>query len=755
MVDGGMKSRRNPRSAQWPRYALRGLGLVLFLTGLGLWASRGERASPVRAQEAVNEAPKPAAAPPPVGHLISIPLPVAGNSDQSVRAQIRRVLNNRRAANEAAVIVLEFGTSEEQTGVGSEFGRCYELARFLLSDELRTVRTVAYIPYRLQGHALLVAMACQEINMRRGAELGHAGHEGTRIDDVARQGYEWVYSQRNTLPAAVAMGIIDPKLQVYRAKLKDGTRWFLADKLEEVKQDPSYFGHDTIIDSKKGEPAQFAAEELRTKYEFISRVVADRADLATALKLAKLSDDPSLGGKWNAIRVDLDGPIDAHHVSQMQRAIEDKMRAAEGAGKPVNFICLHIESQGGTVPDGVALMSALENLGRDDIYVSAYIPSMALANAAIVAMACDSITMAPEARLGGSGAAVIEGKEAKDLVTRIQEMAKAQGDRWSLWAAMIDRDVVVYQYTREGTTQVAHFSPKELAEQRDKDQWVAGPEFDSAQTLLGLKGTQAHELGLVDHIAASYPEYLHHFGIEDQPELVRSSWVHVVVEALRNNLVPPLLIFLGGFALIAELSTPGVGIAGFIAVICFTLFFWLQVLNGTASGLEILLFIVGIGCIAIELFILPGFGIFGLGGGIMVIASLVLASQTFVLPRNEYQLEQLPYSLLTVVAAGTGVFAGVFVMRRYADTAPGLRSMMLAPPTGEEQELVRQRESLANFTHLHGKRGTTATPLVPAGKARFGDDLVDVMSRGDFVTKGLDVIVVEVQGNVVIVEPVE
>ena len=77
------------------------------------------------------------------------------------------------------------------------------------------------------------------------------------------------------------------------------------------------------------------------------------------------------------------------------------------------------------------------------------------------------------------------------------------------------------------------------------------------------------------------------------------------------------------------------------------------VLVGVAC--TILLFLAGITFLLVELFILPGFGIFGVGGGALIIVSLVLASQTFVLPSNEYQFRQMPLSLLTATAAGAGV----------------------------------------------------------------------------------------------------
>ena len=59
------------------------------------------------------------------------------------------------------------------------------------------------------------------------------------------------------------------------------------------------------------------------------------------------------------------------------------------------------------------------------------------------------------------------------------------------------------------------------------------------------------------------------------------------------------------------------------------------------SALEIVLFLVGVACLVLEVFIIPGFGIFGLGGGVMVLASLVLASQTFVLPATSGEVREL------------------------------------------------------------------------------------------------------------------
>jgi membrane-bound ClpP family serine protease len=211
-------------------------------------------------------------------------------------------------------------------------------------------------------------------------------------------------------------------------------------------------------------------------------------------------------------------------------------------------------------------------------------------------------------------------------------------------------------------------------------------------------------------------------------------------------------LFVGLFALVFEMSTPGVGVPGFVAIVSFVVFFWAQVLHGTAGWLEILLFVAGITCVAIEIFALPGTGVFGVGGALMVIVSIILASQTFIFPSNDYQLRQFPLSLIMVAAGVMGGMASVFVIRRFLPDTPYFNRMLLQPPRAEEREAISHREALAHFEHLAGKRGLTTTPLVPAGKAQFGDELVDVVSTGgELIPKGSPIIVEEIVGSRVVV----
>jgi membrane-bound serine protease (ClpP class) len=184
-------------------------------------------------------------------------------------------------------------------------------------------------------------------------------------------------------------------------------------------------------------------------------------------------------------------------------------------------------------------------------------------------------------------------------------------------------------------------------------------------------------------------------------------------------------------------------------MVAFIVYFWSQYLHGTSGWLEVMLFLAGLFCLAAEIFVLPGFGVLGLGGGLLVIASLVLASQSFVLPANDYQIRQLQWSLLGILAAAVGVALLSVLLRRWLPRAPVLRNVLLEPPPAADDVVDEDR-----LEELLGLEGTTTSRLAPAGKARIAGRLHDVTSDGQLIEPGAAVRVVEVRGGRVLVKAI-
>ena len=685
--------------------------------------------------------------------LIRVPLPITGSVDDRVKQRIDQALKDFPLDQGRPILVLEFSPRGDGSGEGSQFERSFALARYLTSEQLSSARTIAYLPRTVQGHAVLVALACEEIVMHPEAELGSAGLDETTVDDTVRSAYSEIADRSRTVPSAVALGMLDRQLETFQVETTGGTQYVSRVDLERLKQDTAVTSIKTIIPSD--EMGRFTGREMRLQFGFVSRLVGDRAELANILQLPSraLEQDPSLvDGQWHPIQVKLTGAVDANNRRRVQQSIEDSVRNGD-----TNFVCIWLDSPGGSPEETLGLANFLADLDSSRVRTVAYVPSEARADAALVAFACDDLVMDEEAILGGSGVYQMTSAEIGDVRTALVEsLAPKKSAGWSLLAAMIDPELVVHQYTLKGSELTQYFCEQELASQSDPKRWEKGAQEAAAGEIYKVTGHRGVQVGLVKHLAGSFDQFKRIYHLEDDPALVEPGWAEVLITALARPELAGTLVFVGFFALIFEFMTPGIGAGGFVAMLCYMLFFWSNFLNGTAGWLEILLFAGGISCVALEIFVIPGFGIFGLGGGAMVILSLVLASQTFLqLPQNEYQLAEFRDSLLVVAAAGAGLVASLVLFHRYAHRAPLVRNVMLAPPEGEELDEIQHRESLVQWDYLLGKRGTTKTKLTPAGKARFGDELVDVVSDGDLIPPGTEIYVVEVRGNRVVVDRVQ
>jgi membrane-bound ClpP family serine protease len=608
---------------------------------------------------------------------------------------------------------------------------------------------VAYLPNSIEGHAVLPAIACQEIIMAKDATIGSAGVDEKTLTPTMRSAYSEIAGRRRTVPVVVALGMLDPALEVLQVETEVDQEYVTPDELTQLKKE--HTTKEPVVVKRAGEQAEFSGAEAR-RWGVARYLAADRRDVAKALELppTAIEEDPSLDGKWKAVRVDLKGPILADSVDKAKRMIEEAIRQDN-----VNFICLWIDSPGGSVVDALALANFLADLNPSKVRTVAYVPSEARSDAAIIALACDQVVVHPRTVLGGSGAHELSPDEVKDVVRVIRELAPRKDRSWSLVAAMIDPHLNVYRATRLGD--VEYFCDDERNEQLEPNKWKLGEPVTTRDKPLQVDGTKAEEYRLANHVVDNFAQFKQCYGLEKDLTLVEPGWASVLIDALASPGVAVLLLLIGASALYIELHVPGVGVGGFVALVCFLLFFWSRYLGHTAGWLEALLFLAGVSCLLLEIFVIPGFGIFGLGGGAMVLASIVLASQTSksFIPQNEYQRDQLLTSLLTVAAACVGTIAFAVLLRNHLPRSRLFGNFMLEPPAGEEAETIRRRESLVNFHDLVGTQGTTTTQLTPSGKARIGDLLVDVIADGEVIDRGAAIEVVEVRGSRVLVREVE
>ena len=683
--------------------------------------------------------------------LVRVPLPITGSVDERVRRQVRHMISAPREFSQGRpTIVLEFWSPEEERpATGSEFERSLALARFLTSTELSRYRTMAYLPRSVVGHAVLPVLACEEIVMAQGVEFGSAGQGEPSLSQIVKDAYADVADRRRTVPVPVAMGMLDSSLTVQRVKTAAGFQYATGEDLQRIREE-----HNVLAIEELAGPGDFVSltgDARGREFGFVGQLANNRRELATLIGVPadELAPDPSAGEEWRAIRVDLMGPVNRTSIKRVMRSVEEHVQS------DINFICLWIDSPGGSPQLSLELASFLAEQDATRVRTVAYVSKQALSDAAIVALACDQIVMKADAKLGGDGAYQPNEKQIADMRIPLKRVCESKSKSWSLPAAIIDPALEVFRCNLQGTEVEGYFSEEELASFEEANRWKRGDAVTKPDKTLQMNGTLAEQLGIAQHVVRDYDEFKQLYDLSNDPDLVQPSWADDFIEFLAQPHVAGTLLFFGGFALMAELSSPGIGLGAFISSVCFVIFFWAQFLHGTANWLEILLFLLGLAFIALEMFVVPGFGVCGIGGFALVLASLILASQTFVIPRNEYQLDQFPRSLLTVIGAGGGIMVGLFLLRKYFHRAPFFNRIMLQPPEGDALLELDRRESVANYDDYLGQIGTTMTPLVPSGKAMLGDRLLDVMSEGELIEKGVRVKVSQVQGNRILVSCVD
>ncbi len=478
------------------------------------------------------------------------------------------------------------------------------------------------------------------------------------------------------------------------------------------------------------------------------------------------------------VRICITGPIDA-----AQRVyIEHRLRKAQLLG--ADLLILEIDSPGGTLDDSRLVADALLDLHWARSV--AYIPREAISGAAFVALACNEIAIHPNARLGDAGPIALTNEGFARVPEKIisitktiaRTLAGARGRPEALAEAMV-RSVKVFRVRHVPSGQEHFVTENEwdnLADRADWEKIDGGAVPESGGGLyLTVNGNRAVELGLADVTVDDLEALRRHYRLASEPELLpaQGDFAEGLLLFCSSAWVRFLLLTLGLLGLYLEFTMPGVLAGGALSALAFGLFFWSAVAGGTASLLDILLFTSGLLLLAFEVFVIPGFGLPGILGMLMVLAGLLFAGQRTIIPQTKADYVNLRDSVASLVLAGCGFVVAVYFLRQRVGRRSGLFSRLgLQPPAADRpspaeapgsaahaaDQAAAPRSDAAAETHAAplGQRGQAVTALRPAGKARIAGRLRDVLAAdGEFIDAGEPVEVCQVHGSVLVVRRVE
>jgi membrane-bound ClpP family serine protease len=671
-------------------------------------------------------------------------------------------------------LVLDFNP-DGQANIATDFGVCSDLADFLL-DLDQDIVSIAFVHGEVSEHSVLPVLAARVLVMS--SERSALGEVKVK-NDWQRQFYLRVLHQRHREAEAAAIRMFDPEVRVRRVyRLPENTPlWIDArtvpegahdivdaridDKEAKVRIDPKA---SAIEDPALAGTSSFGAERAR-KYGLCQRIEDTREDVAWAFEMppTSLRGDPLLGRAPHAWRIDIEGQITRSRVQSFERQIRHAL------GKESYLLIIQLKDcNGGEFQPALDFAHELQELKGEDgkpITTVAYIPDNAPDAATIVALGCSMIMMRQGATIGDfRNRNFVEPNPANNeqRIQALKELARKQGYADALIEGMMNPDVRLVKVEDRSALQHEWRVLTEADWKKNEERWKLVEEVKPRGELLILSADRAHDLKLAQDVVKADtndlgPLYNLLALDPDKVESSKRDWLDHVADFLCSWYVSVLLVMIGVVCLILELKLPGATLPIIIAAVCFILFFWAHSqLSGQFLILALLLFVLGLVLLGVEVFVLPGFGVTGISGILLVLLSLALVTLHH---KPESPTDWLDFGRSMTIFGAAILAAGGIALGLAANLhhIPYLNRLVLRPE-GESDEDPEIEPALgwhrAELAELLGAIGVAATPLRPAGKVQFGEEFVDVVAESGYVAPGSRVQVVEIEGNRIVVKEV-
>ncbi len=436
------------------------------------------------------------------------------------------------------------------------------------------------------------------------------------------------------------------------------------------------------------------------------------------------------------LKIEKDRGIDQSTYLYVKFALEEFKK------KKVPFIVLHLNTPGGEVFASMKISELLHKIDSEDhIPVVAFIDNWAISAGAMLAYSCRYIGTVKNGSMGAAEP-VIAGAEGKmesasekvnsALRAEFANLASYYGRNPWLAEAMVDKDLVVVR--RKG--EIIKLDGEHLI--RPSDQILSKP-----GKLLTLNAQQLIDYGVADFAVASALTQEPFFANIPQLNLVTyENWKVTFFSVLSHPLIASLLMMGLLLGIYMEVQHPVFGFAAILSLSCLCLIVLSAFADHAIHVLEVILLIAGLLLLLIEVFLIPGFGVTGVLGIILMLVGIL----TLMTPRlptislswnfaGEQILERMAYLAAAVIA--TAILIATL----------GRRAALKSPFILKES----QPEVLPSLFPPVGAAGEAFTQLRPSGKVRIDGQLYDAISEREFIEKSAPIIILRQEGNKIVV----
>lgn len=386
-----------------------------------------------------------------------------------------------------------------------------------------------------------------------------------------------------------------------------------------------------------------------------------------------------------------------------------------------DLIIIHLNTYGGMLATADSIRTKILN---SDIPVWVFIDNNAASAGALISIACDSIYMRPGASIGAATVVnqtgeVVPDKYQSFMRSTMRATAEAHG-----------KDTLI---TDQDTIITWHRDPHIAEAMVDPSIYIKG--ISDTGKVLTFTTDEAIAHGYCEGRAETIEEVLKeaHIG---PAKIVRhrSTGLDKVIGFLMNPIVSGILIMILVGGIYFELQSPGIGFPLAAAIVAATLYFAPHYLEGLAENWELVIFIVGLLLIAVEIFAIPGFGVTGILGIILVITGLTLGMVDNIVFKLDWHI-----AFVEIIKRFFIVISSMFlslILSLY------LGKQLFTNKAFEGLALSRNLETENGFLgveskprDLIGRTGIVESNLRPSGKVVIDDEIYDAVSEYGFINR--------------------
>ena len=408
----------------------------------------------------------------------------------------------------------------------------------------------------------------------------------------------------------------------------------------------------------------------------------------------------------------IEGEIDLGMAPYVRRVVDEAEKNSADA------IIFRVNTFGGRLDAATQIKDAIIN---SSVKTIAFVDKRAISAGALITLSCEKIAMAPGGSMGASTVVDQSGHKQSEkyqsyMRSEMRATAEKNGRRTDIAQGMVDERIVV-------------------------------PDIqDDSTKLITLTSEEAVKYKMADTILASVEQVKRAFvGADASIVKVNTNWAEDFVRFLNHPIVSSLLIMIGLIGLYTEIKTPGWGLPGTIAVICLALFFGSGYILEIASIFEILLFVVGVVLLLLEIFVIPGFGIFGILGIIFMVAGLFLG---LISDFSMIDWNIISKAIIQLGLTFLATFIVILILLKFLPKTVMLNKLILQDKVSGTSGYTSE----SKFADLIGVEGIAFTDLRPSGTATINGKRIDVLTEGDYITRGTPILVKYTEGSKVVVE---